>query len=90
MIVNSRPLLYISSDDMEELLTTSHLLIGQRTLSSPHITFQCKIDEDNYKVEITPDTLRRRMSHLRKTLDHLWKKCWQTGYQLQLKDCHRH
>ena len=90
MIVNSRPLSYISADDTEEPLTPSHLLVGRRTLSLPDVTFQHEMDEDNYKVEITPDTLlSRRMSHLRKTLDHFWKR-WQAEYLLQLRDCHRH
>ena len=47
------------------------------------------MDEDNYKVEITLDTLSRRMSQLRKTLDHFWMH-WQAEYLLQLRDCHRH
>ena len=89
MIVNSRPLSYISADDTEEPLTPSHLLVGRKTLSLPDVTFQHEMDEDNYKVEITPDTLSRRMSHLRKTLDHFWKR-WQAEYLLQLRDCHRH
>jgi len=32
MILNSRPLSYISSDDTEESLTPSHLGMGQRVL----------------------------------------------------------
>ena len=59
MIVNSRPLSYISSDDTEEPLTPSHLLVGRRTLSLPDVTFQHEMDKDNYKVEITSDTLSR-------------------------------
>jgi len=34
-IINSRPLSYFSSEDLEELLTPSHLLTGHRTLSLP-------------------------------------------------------
>ena len=34
-IVNSRPILYVSSSDLEEPLTPSHLLIGRRLLNLP-------------------------------------------------------
>ena len=34
-IINSRPLSYVSSDDTEEPLTPSHLLVGRRILSLP-------------------------------------------------------
>lgn len=33
MILNSRPLSYVSSEDIEEPLTPSHLLVGYRVLS---------------------------------------------------------
>ena len=35
MILNSRPLSYVSSEDIEEPLTPSHLLVGYRVLSLP-------------------------------------------------------
>ena len=38
MILNLRPLSYVSSEDLEELLTPSHLLIGQRALNLPDLT----------------------------------------------------
>ena len=31
-VLNSRPLLYVSVDDLDEPLTTSHLLSGRRSL----------------------------------------------------------
>ena len=34
-VLNSRPLSYVSSDDLEEPMTPSHLLIGYRVLSLP-------------------------------------------------------
>ena len=35
MILNSRPLSYVSTEDLEEPLTPSHLLMGRRVLSLP-------------------------------------------------------
>ena len=37
-IVNSRPISYLSSEDLEEPLTPSHLMIGHRVLSLPDST----------------------------------------------------
>jgi len=89
MIVNSRPLSYVSTEDIEEALTPSHLLVGRRTLSLPDVTLHQSVNEFNYNTELTPDSLSRRMNHLRKTLDHFWKR-WQTEYLLELRECHRH
>ena len=44
-IFNSRPLSYVTSDDIDEPLTPSHLLIGQRVLSLP--------DDLSYQGEIS-------------------------------------
>ena len=35
MIINSRPLSYVSTEDLQETLTPSHLLIGHRLFSLP-------------------------------------------------------
>ena len=45
MIVNSRPLSYVSTEDIEEPLTPSHLLVGQRILSLPDITLRQSVHE---------------------------------------------
>ena len=34
-VINSRLLLYVSADDLEEPLTPSHLLVGRRLLNLP-------------------------------------------------------
>lgn len=44
-IINSRPLFYVSSDDLEEPLTPAHVLSGQRLLNLPDACY-CK-DADN-------------------------------------------
>ena len=61
MVVNSWPLSYVFTEDAEESLTPSHLLIGRRELSLPDSTLYHGLDED---VEFTPEVLNRRMDHL--------------------------
>ena len=86
MIINSRPLSYVSTEDCEEPLTPSHLLIGRRVLSLPDSALHYGIDED---VEFTQEALTRRMDHLNKTLNHFWKR-WKMEYLLELRESHRY
>ena len=60
-ILNSRPLSYISSDDLEEPLTPSHLLIGYRVLSLPDSS---KDIDPNYQESAS--SLTCRMKHTAK------------------------
>ena len=80
MILNSRPLSYLSPDDVEEPLTPSHLLIGRRVLTLPEPTS----DEDsNFDADLSRTDLTRRMRHLSKTVDNFWKR-WRSEYLLEL------
>ena len=88
MIVNSRPLSYLSTEDIEEPLTPSHLLIGRRVLNLPDGNLHCGLIEGN-DMEFTHESLNRRMDHLNKTLNHFWKR-WKNEYLLQLRECHRY
>ena len=65
MILNSRPILYVSTEDIEE---PSHLLVGHRILSLPDSHYYEDQDDD---MDMSPDHLSRRMKHLNQTLDHL-------------------
>ena len=57
-VLNSRPLSYISTDDMEEPLTPSHLITGHRILSLP----EPDAEEPGYNP--SPEDLTRKMEHL--------------------------
>ena len=86
MILNSRPLSYISSDDIEEPLTSSLLLVECRVLHLPD-TPTC--DDIELEIECARDELTQRMKHLSKTLDDFWKR-WKTEYLLELSESHRY
>ena len=76
-VINSRPLSYISGEDVEEPLTPSHLLVGRRMLSLPdHISCACNSDDD----EFTPHSsqLTRRARQLNNALNHFWGR-WRTN-----------
>ena len=84
-ILNSRPLSYVSTEDTEEPLTPSHLLIGRRVLSLPDSMLGQEMDD----FEVSPGHLSKRVKYLNKTLDHFWKR-WTTEYLLELRDSHRY
>ena len=71
MTLNSRPLSYVSSEDVEEPLTPLHLLCGYRVLSLPDL--MSNEDENNYGASVTSD-LTGRMKHLSKTLNDFWRR----------------
>ena len=87
MTLNSRPLTYVSSEDIEELLTPSHLLCGHRILSLPDQTLAK--DEDHYDTSVSGGDLTRRMKHLTKILTDFWKR-WRSEYLLELREAHRY
>ena len=60
-VLNSRPLSYVSSEDFEEPLTPSHLLVGYRMLSLPDASAVDPTDPDYVSTN-----LPQRMTHLSK------------------------
>ena len=81
-VLNSRPLTYVSSKDIEEPLTPSHLMTGRRLLSIP--------DEIAVEKEKTSEVslLTRRQRYLLLLLSHFWN-CWKRECVVELREHHR-
>ena len=84
MVINSRPLTYVSQSDLDEPITPSHLLIGRRIMSLPE--FLLYEDDDDYTV--TPRLLSKRMKHMEEIMNHFWRR-WKTEYLMELREAHR-
>lgn len=69
-VLNSRPLTYVSTEELQEPLTPSHLIFGRRLLSLPSPASQ-DIDQD---WSVTKQDVTRRMNHLNNLLDQFWKR----------------
>lgn len=80
-VLNSRPLTYVSCEDIEEPLTPSHLLVGYRLLTLPDPP---TLEDPDY----SPEGLTRRVNHLSRTLQHFWNR-WKREYLLELREYHR-
>ena len=87
MIINSRPLSYVTADDLEEPLTPAHLLMGKRTMSLPD-SLCCGQDLDD-DIQVSVPVLNKRMRHLNSILNHFWGR-WRGEYLLELREAHRH
>ena len=86
-IINSRPLSYITPDDLEEPLTPSHLLIGRRVLSLPD-NLGLNYEPGDEDFDVNPCHLSKRMRHLNNLLNHFWRR-WRNEYLLELRNSHR-
>ena len=86
-VLNSRPLTYISEDDLDEPLTPSHMLVGRRLMSYPdHLLTTTDEFEDD---EVVGHKLNARFKHLNRSLNSFWKR-WRREYLLELREAHRH
>ena len=86
MIVNSRPLSNLSTEDIEEPHTPSHLITGRRLMSLQDGPYNRDIDDT---IEVNQNTLTKRMVYLSRVLDHFWGR-WKKDYLLELRNSHRH
>jgi len=87
-IINSRPLSYFSSEDLEEPLTPSHLLTGHRTLGLPNAPVMV---DDNSDEDFTVDQrdLHGRVTALKQAIAEFWDR-WHNEYLLQLRERYTH
>ena len=86
-IINSRPLSYVTPDDLEEPLTPSHLLVGRRVISLPdNLGYQGEIGDSDF--ELNPVELSKRVKYLNNTLNHFWRR-WRQEYLVELREAHR-
>ena len=81
MILNSRPLSFVSSEDVDELLTPSHLLHGQRLLNLPDSVNTRDLSDPDFEMSSTD--LSKRMSHLSNVMNHFWYR-WKNEYLMEL------
>ena len=79
-IINSRPLTYAYDNDVEEILTPSHLLLGRRLLS----TFEEPFDGGS---AVNNAVLTKRMRYLKSLSEHYWKR-FRDEYLLELRSRH--
>jgi len=87
MVINSRPLTYVSPNDLQEPLTLAHFLTRKRILSLPD-GICCRDDPDDEDIDLTHDHLTRKMKYLNVALNHFWKR-WQFEYLLDLRESHQ-
>ena len=80
-VLNSRPLTYVNSEDMDEPLTPSHLVTGRRLLSLPEEVLVH--EEKNNEVVL----LTRRQRYLIYLLGHFWTR-WSREYVVELHEHH--
>ena len=82
-IINSRPLSYLSSEDLEEPLTPSHLLTSHRILSLPNVTTAADSTDEHFVVN--PHELNSRVQDFTSVLEDYWTR-WHDEYLLQLRE----
>ena len=85
MVLNSRPLTYVTTDDSDEPLTPSHLLVGRRQMNFPdHLVVNHKVDSEGEDSQLSA-----RLKHLNRSLDAFWRR-WRREYLLELREAHHH
>ena len=84
--LNSRPLTYLSADDLDEPLTPAHLLTGRRLHGSDtHVSSELDLD---FVASSTHSDVTSRMKHLQLILQH-FRKRWKNEYLVYLREAHR-
>ena len=78
---NSRPLCYLYSDDVNQVLTSSLLLTGKRLISTNRL-----LPEACYEENAT--TMNNRLSYLNTLIQHFQKR-WKHEYLTELREFQR-
>ena len=87
-VLNSRPLSYVSSDDLEEPITPAHLMLGYRLLSLPDdLDHTCDLNDPEFRLD--KSRAIDRVKHQNNVLNHFWKR-WRTEYLGHLREVHSH
>ena len=86
LILNSRPLSYVSTEDIDEPLTPSHLLMGRRLLSRPEANYNK--DDPDFDINLDKNDLTWRMRHLSNVMNYFWSR-WRNEYPIELRESHR-
>ena len=81
-VINSRPLTYLYSDNVNQALTPVHLIYGKRLLTLPDSIVYPQEEED------TPELLNKRMKYLI-TLQNKFCQKWQSEYLSELREQHK-
>ena len=68
-IVNSRPLTFITTEEVCEPLTPSHLIYGKRLISAINNKYM-----DDATFDISFEKCSNRVKYIQKLLDHYWSR----------------
>eukprot|EP00731_Ephydatia_muelleri_P013896 Em0007g1206a len=85
-ILNSRPLTYVSTEELEEPLTPSHLLVGHRIFNMPQPNYS---GDEDYENDVPATGLTQRFKYLNTVLTHFWNR-WRKEYLSELREGHRY
>ena len=83
-VLNSWPLTCIYENEVEEVLTPSHLYCGRRLLDEQNSESS---DEDITEIS-NAENLAKRRRHMNKIIERFWRK-WQKEYLINLRESHK-
>ena len=81
-VINNRPLVYVEEEDMDQLLTPSHLFCGRRTMDKE---FRLSHETED---ELNPNNLISRTKQINASIDHFWRR-WSKEYLIELRENHK-